>query len=138
MFITLDVTFHEDSKYFSSKPELQGEYQTEIQTQDYDDHISEDVVVHIPKVGELSDVLNQEVGELDVGGLTLDPSSDEHLEAEVVAPPLSESLTPWATDTPNQSLVDDAPEPFRRQLPQRHTRGIPKPTYEPKLSSNVK
>ena len=30
MFITLDVTFHEDSMYFSSEPELQGEYQKEI------------------------------------------------------------------------------------------------------------
>jgi len=114
MFITLDVTFHEDSMYFSSEPELQGEYQKEIQTLDYDDHISEDVVVHIPEVGELSDVLNQEVGELDVGGLTLDPSSDEHPEIEVVAPPMSESLTPQEADTPNQSLAEDAPEPFRR------------------------
>ena len=59
MFITLDVTFHEDSMYFSSEPELQGEYQEEIQTLDYDDHISEYVVVHIPEVGELSDVLKQ-------------------------------------------------------------------------------
>ena len=94
MFITLDATFHKDSMYFSSHPELQGEYKKEIQTLDYDDHISEDVVVHISEVGELSDVLNQEVGKLDVGGLTLDPSSDEHPETEVVAPPLSKSLTP--------------------------------------------
>ena len=55
-----------------------------------------------------------------------------------MAPPLSESLTPKETDTPNQLLVEDAPEPSRRQLPQRHTRGIPKPTYEHELSSNVK
>ena len=72
------------------------------------------MVVHILEVGELSDVLNQEVGELDVGGLTLDPSSDEHPEIEVVAPPLSESLTPYATHTPNQLLIEDAPEPSRR------------------------
>ena len=52
------------------------------------------MVVHISEVGELSDVLNQEVGELDVGGLTLDPSSDEHPETEVLAPTMSESLTP--------------------------------------------
>ena len=45
MFITLDVTFHEDLMYFSFEPELQGEYQKEIQTLDYDDHISKDVVV---------------------------------------------------------------------------------------------
>ena len=101
MFITLDVTFHEDSMYFSAEPELQGEYQKEIQTLDYDDHIFEYVVVHIseenlaiPKVGELSNALNQEVGKLDVGGLTLDSSSNENTKNEVVAPPLSESLTP--------------------------------------------
>ena len=40
--ITLDVVFHEDLMY-SSEPELQGEYQKEIQTLDYDDYISEDV-----------------------------------------------------------------------------------------------
>ena len=100
--------------YFSSEPKLQVEYQKEIQTLDYDDHISEDVVVHILEVGELSDVLNQEVGELDVGGLNLDPSSDEHPETEVVAPPPSESLTPQAAYTPNQLLAEDAPEPSRR------------------------
>ena len=100
-------------------------------------HILEENLA-IPEVGELSDALNQEVGELDVGGLTLDPSSDEHPETKVVAPPLSEPLTTQATDTPNQFLAEDAPKPSRRQLPQRHTRGIPKPTYEPELSSNVK
>ena len=114
MIIKLDVTFHEDSIYFFSAPELQGEYQKEIQTLDYDDHISEDMVVHILEVGELSDVLNQEVGELDVGGLTLDPSSDEHPETEVVSPPLSKSLTPQVADTPDQSLAEDAPKPSRR------------------------
>ena len=59
------------------------------------------MVVHIPQVGDLSDALNQEVDELDVGGLTLDPSSDEHPETEVVAPSLSESLTPQVANTPN-------------------------------------
>ena len=54
-----------------------------------------------------------------------------------MAPLLSESLTPQEADTPNQLLAEDAPEPSRRQLPQRHTRGIPKPTYEPEISSNV-
>ena len=29
-------------------------------------------------------------------------------------------------------------EPSRKQLPPRHTKGIPKPTYEPELSSKVK
>ena len=55
-----------------------------------------------------------------------------------MAPPLSESLTPQGADTPNQLLAEDAPEPSRIQLPQRRTRGIPTPTYEPEISSNVK
>ncbi|RVW13084.1 Retrovirus-related Pol polyprotein from transposon TNT 1-94 [Vitis vinifera] len=42
MFITMDVVFHEDSMYFSSESELQGEYHKEIQTLDYDYHIFED------------------------------------------------------------------------------------------------
>ena len=39
MYITMDVVFHEDSMYFSSESELQGEYHKEIQTLDYDYHI---------------------------------------------------------------------------------------------------
>lgn len=109
--------------YFSSEPELQGEYQKEIQTLHYDDHISEDVDVHISEdVGnldiskevELSEPINQEVGELEVYDITLDQNSDEHPETEVVAPPLSESLTPQATNTPHQSLTEDVPEPSRK------------------------
>ncbi|RVW53241.1 Retrovirus-related Pol polyprotein from transposon TNT 1-94 [Vitis vinifera] len=42
MFITMDVVFHEDSVYFSSEFELQGEYHKEIQTLDYDYHIYEE------------------------------------------------------------------------------------------------
>ena len=68
----------------------------------------------------------------------MDQRSDEHPETKVVAPPSSGSLTPQGIDTPNQSLAEDAPEPSRKQLPQRHTRGIPKPTYEPEFSSKVK
>ena len=96
------------------------------------------MVVHIPEVGELSDALNQEVGKLDVGGLTLYTSSDEHSKTEVVALPPSESLIAQEANTPNQSLSKDVPEPSRRQLPKRHTKGIPKPTHESKLYSKVK
>ena len=41
MFITMDVVFHEDTMYFSSKSELKGEYHQEIQTLDYDYQVSE-------------------------------------------------------------------------------------------------
>ena len=75
----------------------------------------------------------------------MDHSGDEHdedLENEVVDQPPSESLAPQAIDTPNQSSAEDSPivvsKPPRKQLPPRQTRGIPKPTYEPELSSKVK
>ena len=75
----------------------------------------------------------------------MDHSGDEHdedLDNEVVDQPPSESLAPQETDTPNQSPVENGhvvvPEPPRKQLPPRQTKGIPKPTYEPKLSSKVK
>ena len=61
MYITMDVVLHEDSMYFSSESELQGEYHKEIQTNDYDYHIS------VEESGQ-SELVNQEVGELDMSG----------------------------------------------------------------------
>ncbi|RVW41663.1 Retrovirus-related Pol polyprotein from transposon RE1 [Vitis vinifera] len=55
MFITMDVVFHENSMYFSSESELQGEYHKEIQTLDYDYHIYEK-----DESGK-SELVNQEV-----------------------------------------------------------------------------
>ena len=82
---------------------------------------------------------------MDLSGINLDHSGDERnedLENEVVDQPPSESLAPQATDTPNQSPAEDGhavvSEPPRKQLPPRQTRGIPKPTYDPELSSKVK
>ncbi|RVW35914.1 Retrovirus-related Pol polyprotein from transposon TNT 1-94 [Vitis vinifera] len=72
MFITMDVVFHEDSMYSSFESELQGEYQKEIQTLDYDYHIYED-----DESGQ-SELVNQEAGELDMSGTTLEPSSNDH------------------------------------------------------------
>ena len=66
MFITMDVVFHEDSMYFSSESELQGEYHKEIQTLDYDYHISEE-----DESGQ-SKLVNQEAGKLDMSGTTLE------------------------------------------------------------------
>ena len=60
MYTTMDVVFHEDSMYFSSESELQGKYHKEIQTLDYDYHISEE-----DESGQ-SELVNQEVGELDI------------------------------------------------------------------------
>ena len=47
------------------------------------------------------------------------------------------------TEIPNQSssvegVLNLEPDPFMKRLPHRHNRGIPKPTYEPELSTKVK
>ena len=72
MFITMDVVFHEDLMYFSLDFEFQGEYHTEIQTLDYDYHIS------------MKGESNLKVSELDISGATPEPSSINRLEAEEV------------------------------------------------------
>ena len=78
MFVTMDVVFHEDSMYFSYEFELQEEYQKEIQTLDYDYHISEE-----DESGQF-ELVNQEAGELDMSGTTLEPSSNDHPKAKEV------------------------------------------------------
>ena len=82
---------------------------------------------------------------MELSGINLDHSGDERdedLDNEVVDQAPSKSLAPQKTDTPNQSPVEDGlavvSEPPRKQLPPRQTRGIPKPTYKPELSSKVK
>ena len=151
MFVTMDVVFHEDSMYFSSEPELQGEHLEEVKALEYDFLISIEGELSEPgnnlngNEKERPELGNENAGELDLSGINLDHSGDERdedLDNEVVDQPPSESLAPQATDTPNQSPAEDGPavvsEPLRKQLPPRQTRGIPKPTYEPKLSSKVK
>ena len=144
MFITMDVVFHEDSMYFSSEPELQGEYHKEIQTLDYDYHISEE------DESRQSELVNQEAGELDMSGTTLEPSSNDHPKAEeVIEEGRDNTIEPSEqfgsedvfTKIPNQSssaegVLNLEPDPF--MIPHRHNRGIPKPTYEPELSTKVK
>ena len=56
------------SMYFSSESEFQGKYHKEIQTLDYDYHISKD-----DESGQF-ELVNQEAGELDMSGTTLEPS----------------------------------------------------------------
>ncbi|KAK3023127.1 hypothetical protein RJ639_042716 [Escallonia herrerae] len=130
MFITLDVVFHEDLMYFSTESELQGEHQKEIQTLDYDDELAENVDVHISEDTQIS----EDAGNLDISedelfepvnqvGKFVEESSQEHAKTEVVTPSQSKFDTPHAIDTPHQSLAEDAPEPHRKQLPHRLTRG---------------
>ena len=85
------------------------------------------------------------MSELDLSDMSLDQNGDEHpiiekvglsttqLETEIL-----ENVAPPPFDIPHQSLSEDVPETRKRQLAQRHTRGIPKPTYELELSSKVK
>lgn len=47
------------------------------------------------------------------------------------------------TKIPNQSpsvegVLNLEPDPFMKRLPHHHNKGIPKPTYEPELSTKVK
>jgi len=133
MFITIDVVFHESSMYFSSKPELKGEYCQEIQTPDdvlkYDYHsfkIDNHRVKSLNESGNLDQKCDEQLeepfeSELEVtqSPLVIDPFKFEHL-----------------TNIPNQSSAEDL-EPPRKQLPHQHTRGIPNPICEPKLSSKV-
>ena len=137
--------------YFSFEPEHQGEHLEEVQALDYDFLISIEGELSEPNNNlngnekERPELGNENAGELDLSSRNLDHSGDERdedLENEVVDQPPSESLAPQATDTPNQSPAEDGPvvmsEPPRKQLPPHQTRGIPKPTYEPELSSKVK
>ncbi|RVW22827.1 Retrovirus-related Pol polyprotein from transposon RE1 [Vitis vinifera] len=96
----------------------QGEYHKEIQTLDYDYHISKE-----DESGQ-SELVNQEAGELDMSG--------QQFGSEDVF-----------TEIPNQSssvegVLNLEPDPFMKRLPHRHNRGIPKPTYEPELSTKIK
>ncbi|RVW88729.1 Retrovirus-related Pol polyprotein from transposon RE1 [Vitis vinifera] len=110
MYITMDVVFHEDSMYFSSESELQGEYHKEIQTLDYDYHISKE-----NESGQ-SELVNQEAGELDMSG--------QQFGSEDVF-----------TEIPNQSssvegVLNLEPDPFMKRLPHHHNRVIPNSVQE--------
>ncbi|GMH16258.1 hypothetical protein Nepgr_018099 [Nepenthes gracilis] len=62
-------------------------------------------------------LINEEMGDLDLSGSTLNQNGDTNLETEAVAP-LFESLAPRANKTPNQLMTEDAfdveSEPFRK------------------------
>ncbi|RVW27298.1 Retrovirus-related Pol polyprotein from transposon RE1 [Vitis vinifera] len=98
---------HQRTKFdvFSSESELQKEYHKEIQTLDYDYHISEE-----DESGQ-SELVNQEVGELDMSG--------QQFGSEDVF-----------TEIPNQSsfvegVLNLEPDPFMKWLPHRHNRECP-------------
>ncbi|RVX14259.1 putative mitochondrial protein [Vitis vinifera] len=89
---------------------LEGEYHKEIQTLDYDYHISEE-----DESGQ-SEIVNQEAGELDMSGQQFG-SKDVF------------------TEIPNQSssiegVLNLEPDPFMKRLPHRHNRAIPNSVQE--------
>ena len=90
-----------------------------------------------------------------MSGTTLESSSNDHPEIEKVieegrnstikpSPPSEQfGSEDVFTEIPNQSsfvegVLNLEPDPFIKRLPHCHNRGIPKPTYEPKLSTQVK
>ncbi|RVW92866.1 Retrovirus-related Pol polyprotein from transposon RE1 [Vitis vinifera] len=87
-----------------------------------------------------------------MSGTTLEPSSNDHPEVEEVIEEgrdgTIESSKQFGfedafTEIPNQSssaegVLNLELDPFMKQLPHRHNRGIPKPTYKPELSTKVK
>ncbi|RVW74193.1 Retrovirus-related Pol polyprotein from transposon RE1 [Vitis vinifera] len=100
----------------------------------YDYHISED-----DESGQ-SELVNQKVSELDMSGTTLEPSSNDHLDAEEVieegrdstiepSPPSEQfGSEDTFTEIPNQSssaegVLNLELDPFMKCLPHRHNRG---------------
>lgn len=159
MFITVDVVFHEETMYFS-KSDFQGEFIQEIHTlvDKVDDNAVETSIVDLDSGAQNSDLNGgtlQDYSEQNFDGTlqnntfsieedTLDQNDlnqqeNEHPENMTASDSESHSLP---VDTSIQSVPEDIryteAETSRRQLPQRLTRGVPKPTYEPQLSSKVK
>lgn len=142
MFITLDVVFHENSIFFASESDLQGEKQKEVLTLDHDTHVHEEIELTPQEVvGSISDD-NQEK-EIEVPRLseisTTSQDLHEEMGNEVIG---NEEEPPQEIVVPNQSLAEDAldlvSEPSRKQLPPRQNRGIPKSSYEPEISSKAR
>ncbi|KAI9185688.1 hypothetical protein LWI28_009705 [Acer negundo] len=85
----------------------------------------------------------QEIGELDLSGMTLNQSGDEHpITEEMGLSPTQheteflENMAQSPVDISHKLPTKDVLEPHRRQLPQRHTRGIPQDLRKEFQSSN--
>ncbi|RVX00920.1 Retrovirus-related Pol polyprotein from transposon TNT 1-94 [Vitis vinifera] len=96
------------------------------------------ITMDVDKSGQ-SELVNQEAGELDMSGTTLEPSSNDHTKTEEVIKegrdsriePSSErfGFEDVFTEIPNQSLSVEGvlnlePGPFMKWLPHRHNRAI--------------
>ncbi|KAH7837738.1 hypothetical protein Vadar_017419 [Vaccinium darrowii] len=129
--------------YFPPEFDLQGlHHQAEVQTQahTYDSYNYE--ILNYDYAGASEDVdtsVSSLDTDVDTGVSSLDSSRVEDSPvintASMSEPP---SLQP---DTHNQSLVEDVPESVPnspRRNPPRSNKGIPKPVYEPELTSKAK
>ena len=73
----------------------------------------------------------------------LAPYAEDSCVHQIPIPGQAPTLEDVFTEIPNQSsfvegVLNLEPDPFMKRLPHYHNRGIPKPTYEPELSTKVK
>ncbi|RVW43554.1 Retrovirus-related Pol polyprotein from transposon RE1 [Vitis vinifera] len=106
----VNLLFQKFHKMIETQYNAKGEYHKEIQTLDYDYHISEE------DESRQSELVNQEAGELDMSG--------QQFGSEDVF-----------TEIPNQSssvegVLNLEPDPFMKRLPHRHNRAIPNSVQE--------
>lgn len=127
----MDVVFHEDIMYYPSKSEFQGEYnEEEIHTLTYSPLQGDQFSIEVTNLQDTETCEDasekQNIQEIDTNTSTIEHETLEETHEEI----------------PNQSFAEDVPiinpSPIKRIVPQRQTRGIPKPTYEPSLSSRVR
>ncbi|KAK2367103.1 putative mitochondrial protein [Trifolium repens] len=123
--------------YFSPKAELEGEYGKE-----YDPITCFDV--HDTSVINLDlDIDSHLEDENMIGQQSPSPSiEDEEVSGPQTENPSFEEGIELLANIPYQSSTEDVPsldpEFPKKQLPERHNRGIPKPRYEPEISSKLK
>ncbi|RVW74189.1 Retrovirus-related Pol polyprotein from transposon RE1 [Vitis vinifera] len=102
-----------------------------------------------------SELVNQEAGELDMSGTTLEPSSNDHPKTEeVIEEGRDNTIEPSSpseqfgsedvfTEIPNQSSsVEDVlnlePDPFMKRLPHHHTRALAYPRWKVVMNEEMK
>jgi len=110
MFITIDVVFHENSLYFSSEPEIQGEnimdkfqslvYNEEDEIQEIDVGNLDISGLNLDLSGDDSQTMKGN-DKLNLRGLSVDPNGDENLGIEATTSSQDESLIPRTNDIPN-------------------------------------
>ncbi|OMO54865.1 Integrase, catalytic core [Corchorus capsularis] len=142
MFITMDVVFHEDTMYFSES-DFQGQNEKEIHTLDYDIQGECKGDYQFLDGNVVNDIIGDNVVGSSGNGVDDQEEHESRIESEEigdVVPSVTEDET--LIDIPHQLSAEDVPIPAlelpRKQLLERLTRGIPKPTYEPEISSRVK